>query len=70
MERTCDIIALFNFGLALVCLVFNMGIQPLTENKKFVEELEKYKKPESDSLSTFTRRTTRHYISEKDVIRE
>jgi hypothetical protein len=35
MEQTCDIIGFFNLGFAVILLVFNMGLFPFAEDRKF-----------------------------------
>jgi phosphatidylglycerophosphatase A len=40
MPITCDFVGMVNLGFALICFIFNLGIFPLAENKKFNKKLE------------------------------
>ena len=44
MDRTCDIVGFVNIGLGVICLIFNCGLSPFSENRAFTEKLENLRK--------------------------
>lgn len=40
MRRTCDIVAIFNFGFAIVLFIFNCGFSVFSEDRKFKQKLD------------------------------